>query len=350
VSGLDDLIARLTDPSVYTHEQACALLDEIHGDLTPNALFMALKEPWRHPFNRVSLATDSCSPCDSLCGGKSRRQLWGEFTARYEDVKYDNNAHPFTINRYGLSVGMDKRISQRSVMGLTYQYAEPRLRQATGTAKMDDHEVGLYGMTRLTDQVDMKVYLGYSHQQYDFDRRVFLPLGTLYEELHGGTSGDAMALSVELIKPMMWRKGIKVLPVAAFDFEQAWMKGFRESGGDSALVYDDATVARAMIRVGLGSEYVWRERFSLNARLQYAAQLNHREYPAVGVRFANGSADQYTADIWGSQIGRDYVNFGLGTSWKLGNRGNKLLYVNYDAKWFDRANLHMGEAGFVKRW
>jgi uncharacterized protein with beta-barrel porin domain len=335
------VIDQLSDTS-FTDEQVSKLLDEIHGDLTPNALFMALKEPWRHPFHRQSLG------CPIHRTSRLEQQLWGEFTARYEDVGYDNNAHSFTINRNGLAVGADLRISPRSVIGVTFQHAEPHLRQATGRVKMDDHGVGLYSVTRLTDSVDMKTFLGFSHQQYDFTRTVSLP--TLPEQLRGKTDGDAMAASIELLRPMRWRQGIVVTPIAAFDFEQAQINGYRESGGVAALEYDDATLTRAMLRFGLGGDYIFANTFRLNARLQYAAQLNDREHSAIGARFANGPTDQYTADIWGSRIGRGYVNFGLGTNWKFGNRGDKLLYVHYDAKWFDRANTHIGEAGFVQRW
>jgi len=354
-SGIQDLLDRLSDPDLSDAE-VCKQLDQLHGDLTPNAMFMALKEPWRHPFNRLTLtSTDSCSPCAPLTNGKSvGRQLWGEFTARYENVGFDRNAHAFTINRYGLAVGVDQRVSHRSIVGATFQHAEPRLRQETGKVKMDDCEFGLYGMTRLADDVDVKAYLGYSHQRYGFDRYVWLPeTGTyeaLSEHLSGKTSGDALAASVELLRSFKWRKGVRVLPVAAFDYERVWMRGYRESGGTTALVYDNATLDRLMIRVGLGSEWNLGNRLALNTRLQYAAQLNNREYSAIGARFAQGPAEQHTADIWGSQIGRDYLNFGIGTNWKLDTRRHRLLYVNYDAKWFDRANSHVGETGFVTRW
>jgi len=342
VAGLDELIDMLTDRDVFTDKQVCELLDQLHGDLAANAMFMALKEAWRHPFNHLSLG------CPIHRQSRFHRHLWGEFTIRYDDVTFDGNAHDFTINRSGLAVGIDQRISFRSAVGLTLQCAEPRLRQETGRVKMGDLEMGLYAMTRVTNSVDMKVYLGYSHQQYDFLRTVAIP--GLFEQLQGTTSGDALSMSVELLQPMRWRQGILITPIAAFDFEQVWMNGYRESAGMTSLVYDDATLARAMVRFGLGGDYIFADRLRLNLRLQYAAQLNDREYPAIGVRFANGPANQRMADIWGSQIGRDYVNVGLGTSVKLDARGNRLLYANYDAKWFDRANRHIGEAGIMQRW
>jgi len=318
--------------------------------LTPNALFTALKEPWRHPFNHLELG------CPIHPAKKFQCELWGEFTARYENVAYDNNAHAFTINRYGIAVGVDQRLGRRAVVGATFQYADPRLRQATGNVEMDDYEFGFYNMTRLTDNVDAKLYVGYSHQNYKFDRYVSLPASpsgkfdAFFERLHGNTKGDALAASVELIRSISLQKGLRFLPVAALDFEQAWIGGYRESAGLTSLVHDGASLERLMFRLGLGGEFDFRNRITLNGRVQYGTQLNDREYPAVGVRFANGPANQCTADIWGSRIGRDYVNVGLGANWKLNSRGDKILYVNYDGKWYNRATIHAGEAGFVTKW
>jgi len=319
-------------------------------------MFLALNEPWRHPFNRLTLfAANSCSPCAPLQRNLNyQRQLWGEFTARYERVGFDRNAHAFTINRYGLAVGVDQRISHRSIVGATFQYAEPRLRQATGRVKMEDCEFGLYGMTQLANNFAIKTYLGYSHQRYNFDRYVFFPaagnLPAFSESLYGNTSGDALAASIELSQSLPWRRGIMIVPIGAFDFEHTWMRGYRESGGETALIYDNATLSRLMVRVGVGSEHALRDRLRLTTRLQYASQLNGREHPSVGARFAGGPENQYTANIWGSQIGRDYLNFGIGTNWQLNHRGDTFLHVNYDTRWYSRATHHVGAAGFVKRW
>jgi len=355
--GLTSLITRLSDPS-WTDAEVCKQLDQIHGDLAPNALFMALKEPWRHPFNRLVPDANDSSPNDQRYNvNRFRRQLWGEFTARHENVGYDDNAHGFTVNRYGIAVGMDQRLSRHSVIGVTFQYAEPQLRQENGHVKMDDYEIGLYNMTRLTDKVDMKAYLGYSRQRYNFDRYVTLPASSsghyeaLNEQLSGTTNGDALAASLELIRPIPWRNDIRFLPVAAFDFEQAWMRGYQESSGETSLIYDSATLERMMLRFGVSSEYHLRNRLAMNLRLQYATQVNGREYPSLGVRFANGvQTNQRTADIWGSRIGRDRLNLGVGANWKLNDRGDTLLTINYDADFYHLATFHTGEVGFLKKW
>ena len=352
--AMKDLIQLLSDPD-FSDRDVCLLLDQITGDLTPNAMMMALKKPWRHPFNRLELAQPSCDPCASANASRFKRQLWGEFYGRYDDVRYDGNAHSFTINRYGVVVGVDQQLSRRSIVGMAFNYSDPRLRQDTGKVEMDDYEIGFYNMTKLNNHFEMKLYAGYSHQRYDFDRWVHIP-GTsrqagLDERFKSKTDGDAFSASVELIRPIRYRSNLLLLPTIAFDFEQAWMKGYRESGGLTALNYDKSTLERMMLRFGLDTEYAAGKNLDLKARIQYATQINSNEYPRVGVRFVNSTlTDQRTANIWGSRIGRDYLNLGIGMDWQLNAKRTTMLYINYDADLYNRATVHAGEFGLIRRW
>ena len=332
---LHHLITALSEPGL-TDEEVCRLLDQITGDLTPNAMMVALKEPWRYPFRRLQFGCP--------VHGKDHR-FWGEFTARYENIGNDNNAHAFTVNRYGIAVGNEQR-SHNMISGLTFQYSEPRLRQATGNVRMEDFEIGSYALQRWGDNFEVKSYLGYSHQRYRFDRRVAF----LDEQLSGKTSGDTLSLSYEWIRPIRVQSGVWLRPLMALDYEQTWMRGYREQGGESAQIYDKATLARTMLRIGLNGDFNLRNGLSLNGRIQYGTQLNNREHSAHGVRFVNGGTDQYKADIWSSRIGRDYLNLGLGGNWQLDESGSRFVFVNYDAKWYERATMHLGEVGLVRKW
>ncbi|MDR0327390.1 MAG: autotransporter domain-containing protein [Planctomycetaceae bacterium] len=347
-NGIDDLLDYLGD--LRDDADVCKTLDQFHGDLAANAMMMTLREPWRHPFNRM---TTGCPEIEINADGSKKEsgknELWGELTFQSEVIGYDRNAHSFNVDRFGLVVGRDKRLSPYSIVGITGQYTNSNLRQATGKAQADDFAVGLYGMTRLKNSMDMKVYFGYSHQEYDLRRIVHW--GKI-DTFRSKTSGEAMSASVEVSKPYQCHPHVCLTPLTAWDFEHVWMSGYREHGSVTALRYDGATLVRSMFRIGLRGEYTMSEQLSLNSRLQYAAQLNNREHPAIGARFVSGPSDQYTADIWGSRIGRDYVNVGIGGNWRLTGDGlsEKFLYFNYDAKWFTRADIHVGEIGYMKKW
>ena len=353
--GIGPLIDRLSDRD-WSDAEVSKLLDQIHGDLAANALFLALKEPWRHPFNRLNFDPEP-SPSDAAPPViRPQPRVWAELAFRYEDVRHDGNAHGFRISRPGIAVGVDRRLSSHSVFGAAFQYANPRLRQDTGRVKADDFEFGLYNLTRLPDDFELKSYLGYSRQHYDFRRSVSLPAapsgvyGAFYEQLNGSTNGQALAASVELTRPIQLRRDIRLLPVAAFDFEKAWMRGFRESAGLASLTYGNASLERTMLRFGLNAEFELRNGLSLRSSLQYARRVNGQSYPSIGARFANGGPGQPTADIWGSRIGRNALNLGLSGGWKFGRDGDRRIYLNYEAKLFNRATIQSGEIGFVKVW
>ena len=347
--GIRHLIDRLSDSS-WSDREVARQLDQLHGDLTPNALFMALKEPWRHPFDRLRPGAASHS-------AYAHDGAWAEFVSRHERIDHDGNAHGSTINRNGIAIGVNHPLSSRSVIGMTFQYTQSRLRQDTGTAKADDYEFGLYNMTRLSDNLDLKAYLGYSRQRYDFRRTVSLPASpsgryeAFYERLNGSASGHALAASVELIRPVQVRRNIRLLPVAALDFEKARINGYRESAGQASLDYDAASMKRMMLRFGVDSELDLQNGFYLKPRVQYAAQVNGQKHPSVDARFANSTLPgQRAADIWGSEIGRNYLNLGLGGGLKTDGRGDKVLYMNYDAKLYSRATSHAGMVGFMMKW
>ena len=351
------LLFSLLSDSRFVDRQVYAVPSQAAADLTPNAQMLALKEPWRYPFSRLRLG---CPVHDD-----TTQQFWGAFTARHDNVSNDSNAHGFTANRFGIAIGNDskpfsfnsKKVTEGEdgytsnvtisiggggkISGTMFHYSEPTLRQANGNVRVQDFTIGSYGLSHMVgDSVEVKSYIGYSHQRYHFDRNFF------NQHYRGKTSSDTLSVSYEVTRPFRVQQGIWLKPLSAIDFEQTWMWGYRETGGANALAYRSSSLERLMLRIGLGCDFTLRKGLVLNGRIQYAMQLNTREYAKHRVRsIENGSA----ASILGSRIGRDYLNIGIGGNWRFNNRGDG-LFVNYDVKLYDRATLHIGEVGFVRRW
>ena len=349
--GISDIIYRLSDG--WDDGQLLKLMDQLHGDLAANALFLAFKEPWRHPFNRLA-ATSPPYSLPPQNDDRSQPRFWLELTGRYENFSSDGNAHGFSINRPGFAFGLDYPLAPHSILGANFQYTKPRLSQETGETQANDYEFGLYGLTRILDDFDLKAYLGYSLQDYDFKRTVSLPASThftepFYEQLNGATHGESLSASLELTRLIQWQDNIRLLPLAALDYEKAWLSGFTESGGQAALVYGKTSMERLMFRLGLDSEFTFKNGYYLKPKAQFAVRLNDQKYPAVDVRFAKAaSPGQPTADIWGVKTGGNYLGLGLGGGLKISE--NDSFYVSYEAKIYDRATIQSGEAGFMIRW
>jgi len=350
------LLFSLLSDSRFVDRQVYAMPSQAAADLTPNAQMLALKEPWRYPFSRLRLG---CPIHDD-----TTQQFWGAFTAQHDNVNSDNNAHGFTASRFGIAIGNDskpfsfnsKKVTERedgstssvtisiggggTISGTMFHYSEPTLRQANGSVRVQDFAIGSYGLSHWGDNFEVKSYIGYSHQRYHFDRYY------LNQQYSGKASSDTLSVSYEVTRPFCVQPGFWLKPLTAIDFEQTWMWGYRETGGSDALAYSASSLERLMLRVGLGCDFALRKGLVLNGRIQYAMQLNTREYAKHNVRhIENGSA----ASVLGSRIGRDYLNIGIGGNWRFNNRGDG-LFVNYDTKLYNRATLHIGEAGFVRRW
>jgi uncharacterized protein with beta-barrel porin domain len=269
----------------------------------------------------------------------------------------DGNAHGFSLLRHGIALGADVRLSPDNIVGAAFRYTNPRLKQETGRVRADDFEIGLYGMRGgLPGGLGLKGYAGYSHQSYTFDRFVSIPEtpsrhhSAFHERLKGGTGGHAVAASVELIKPIQWRDGLQIMPLAAFDYEKAWMDGYRESGGTTALFYDAASMERLTLRLGMETEYQWLDRLAVKTRVQYLARLAGDRFPAVGTKFVGASNPRRWANIRGNRDDGNYINLGLGLNWAVRGRKDMSVYVNYDAKFGRRVASHAGEVGFMLAW
>ncbi len=357
--GMKELV-RILSQKELTDDMVREILSQLAGDLRANSIAMALKMPWRHPFYRIDRdmfpkPLDPCRPVSCRPECKYKHEFWAEGYGQYGDVRYDGNSYSHSIRRAGTAVGVDKRIAYYSLLGAAFNYSQPQLRQATGSVKMDDYEIGLYNLTKLTGTVDLKSYLGYSHQEYDLRRHVYIPAGSrfdaVYDSYRNKTDGNMFSMSFELQRPMDFNDSVVFTPLLALDYEHVWQKGYAESGGRTALRYDDSQLERLMFRIGVNTKIFVSNKFDLFGRLQYATQLNKTGYPRSNNHFVNATAPGTpTMDVWGSNVGRDYVNLGIGGEYYLNRMRATSIYFGYDADLWKGMSTHSGYLGFTHRW
>jgi len=236
-----------------------------------------------------------------------------------------------------------------------FNYSAPKLYQATGRAEANDYEIGLYNLTKLTGTVDLRSYFGCSHQDYDLRRHVYIPAGSRYEAVYDSyrnkTRGNMVAMSFEMLRPMDYNERVTISPLAALDYEHVWQKGYAESGGLTALRYDDADLERLTFRFGVNTKVFMNKRFDMLARLQYATLLNRIGYPHSGSHFVNATVDGVpTADICGSRVGHDRLIIGVGGEYYLNSKRSSSVHFGYDADIWKRMTMHTGNINFTHRW
>ncbi|MDL2286082.1 autotransporter domain-containing protein, partial [Desulfococcaceae bacterium OttesenSCG-928-F15] len=363
--SMKDLIMQLSNPDL-TRPELCNSLDYLTGDIVFNSLTLALKKPWRHPFGQLDRWGTGLLPCrdygncfacgeEDLCELEHKTRIWAEGFGRYTDVDSDGNALAFTIKRPGFAMGVDRKITDHTLLGATFNYSKPQLEQRTGKTEADDFEFGIYGRTELGCGFEAKAYAGFSLQRYDIKRRVFLSGKNRYADLHENyknkTDGRALAASIDISRPIDMDCGWWLRPILALDYEQVWMDGYRERGGLAALKYDDSGMRRIALRAGLQPEYIGRENLSFVARIQYERELNPSTGDLGKVRFANAQiAGQRGASIRGVDWGDDCINLGIGMDWKFTDDRNISLQIDYDADFYDNAQTHSGMIGISWAW
>ncbi len=336
------------------------IYDQLHGDLRANALAMALKKPWRHPFARLGgtpfavLAgrTTSDEAFASYADPNYYQEFWAEGYGRYSTIRTDGNSFRNRIERVGGAFGYDRQLSLNSVMGAVFNYSNPRLKQATGKVSMDDYEIGLYNLTRFGG-FDLKAYAGYAYQRYDITRNVYIPTGgrydAVYDHFNNKVNGHALSASLELIRPFQTTDRLVLSPLVAMDYEQAWMKGYTEHGGITALRYEKADYLKLEARVGANIDARITDRLTLNGRVHYARQLNS-DKPKSRQHFAGTSTNTPGMNIWGVRRGKDTLNIGVGLEYAINQEKTRAVYLNYDADVSRRETTHTGNVGFVWSW
>ncbi len=336
------------------------IYDQLHGDLRANALAMALKKPWRHPFARLAgtpfavLAglVSSEEAYASYADPSYYQEFWAEGYGRCSTIHSDGNSFRNRIERVGGAFGYDRQLSSNSVMGAVFNYSNPCLKQTTGKATMDDYEIGLYNLTRF-GLFDLKAYAGYAYQRYDIYRSVFIPAGGRYDAVNDHFSnkvnGHSLSASLELTRSFQTTNRLVLSPLVAMDYEQAWMKGYSEQGGITALRYEKADYMKLEARIGVNVEARLTDRLNLTGRVHYARQLNNNK-PKSKQYFAGSSTRTPGMDIWGVRRGKNALNVGIGLEYYINKEKTRAIYMNYDADLSRREETYTGNVGFVWSW
>ncbi|MCD7896662.1 MAG: autotransporter domain-containing protein, partial [Planctomycetaceae bacterium] len=351
-AGLTPLLFILSDTSI-PRAHIPDIYNQLAGDIRANSLGMALKKPWRHPFNRLTGDFPGQGGA-SMADGEYRplSGIWAEFYGRRTDMRSDGNAYNHDIDRAGVVVGYQRAFSPQVVLGAALNGSIVDMKQRTGTVDMDDLELGVYGLGRVGGWVDVKGYFGFGRQFYDVTRRVNIPAyggaEPLNDRFENSVNGHSLAASVELSRSFEINRILNISPVAAFDYEHVWQKSYRESGSVAALHYSKADMAYMALRAGVNVGLALSDRVNLNGRLHYSRRIGE-DVPQSEQRFVAATTAR-AAKIWGVKSGRDALNIGLSATFALDRRGRTSLHINYDGDFSRRGTSHTGNFGITHTW
>ena len=364
---------------VETGAEASEGLTELAGDLRANSLAAAMNSPWRRPFEQIDLAgrrngTNAAAASEQYWtrgqvggygdggeyvgyegyngyGGYYGRSALGPaaalgaptsawFASSYRglEANSDDNSREFGVDETGMTVGYEAARDSGALVGLSFGFSKPRLWSEGDRVEASNFQLGLYGGFAAPSGWETKFYVGGGLQDYQSKR--FVGIGKLNERLDADFAGQTFAAAIRLDRPFqtdvyrVWR------PVVQVDFEQVWQDAATETGGGSALTFDDADWSRAFARVGLESEF--NSPFLLfDARAFYGILLTDDAAPVSTARFAGFNGDS-TFTVAGVDQGESFFEAGLGARGYLDCERRWVIGGDYDFVASEKTTSHLG--------
>ncbi|MBR2003916.1 MAG: autotransporter outer membrane beta-barrel domain-containing protein, partial [Thermoguttaceae bacterium] len=358
---------------VETGAEATEGMTELAGDVRANSLAAAMNSPWRRPFEQIDLAarrngTSAAAASEQYWtrgqvgeyagyegyngyGGYYGRSAlgpaaalgaptsaWFASTYRGLEANSDDNSREFGIDEAGMAVGYEAARDSGALVGLAFGFSKPRLHSRGDDVETSNFQLGLYGGFAAANGWETKFYVGGGLQDYKSKR--FVGIGELNERLDADFGGETFAAALRFDRPFqtdiyrVWR------PVVQVDFEQVWQDGATETGGGSALTFDDADWSRAFARVGLESEF--NSPFLLfDARAFYGILLTDDAAPVSTARFAGFNGDS-TFTVAGVDQGDSFFEAGLGARGYLDCERRWVIGGDYDFVASKKTTSHLG--------
>lgn len=368
--------------NVETGAEASEGLTELAGDVRANSLAMAANSPWRRPFEQLDLTgrrngTSAAAAAEQYWtrgqaveqtgyagygeygvgagyagyGGYYGRSALGPaaalgaptsawFASSYRglEAKSDDNSREFGVSETGMAVGYEAARDSGALVGLSFGFAKPRLWSEGDRVEASNFQLGLYGGFASPSGWETKFYVGGGLQDYASKRRV--EIGDLRETLDADFNGQTFAAAIRLDRPFQTDQFRVWRPVVQVDFEQVWQDGATETGGGSALTFDDADWSRAFARVGLESEF--NSPFLLfDARAFYGMLLTDDAAPVSTARFAGFNGDS-TFTVAGVDQGESFFEAGLGARGYLDCERRWVIGGDYDFVASEKTTSHLG--------
>jgi outer membrane autotransporter protein len=249
---------------------------------------------------------------------------WGGFlsgSATRLDLEDSSRADGYGISMYGVTLGIDYRVSDRLTLGVLIGYANSDVDLHRGDISANTGTLGLYG-----SWVDQGFYVNGlvagSYSSYDIERR----------GIGGAASGDTEGLSFSGLLSTGYdfrKRGWTFGPFVDVQYTSVQFDGFREHGSDFPLVIEDNRSDSLRSRLG--------------ARISRCFQLGHiLVCPEMGLswqheyfdrsrptdaHFARGSRRSFRVE--GPRMGRDGLVVNGAVTFLHNDRWS--TYLAYDA-------------------
>jgi T5SS/PEP-CTERM-associated repeat protein len=279
--------------------------------------------------------------------GGSPWGLWGKGYGLFGERDSESGALGYDYTVYGAGFGLDYRFTDRLLLGVTAGYSDG---DVDYSGSRDSSEVsathgGLYGSYE-TSRWYLDSILTYADLDYETQRYVDL----VSERLDGDSSGDLFTGYLEVGLNRWISQRTLLQPLAAVQFSTLHIDGFTESGGDSALTFDDQRYDSCKGSLGAKlTRQLWNRGDGRKAALELRARWVHEfgdTKASLDAAFASDPSAAFR--VSDGSISRDSAVLGAGLdAWFT---CQTRLFLDYGTELSADGTTHLVSAGLEHRW
>ncbi|MGZ8251177.1 MAG: autotransporter domain-containing protein [Methylophilaceae bacterium] len=243
-------------------------------------------------------------------------EIWVAGNLRFGSINNGVNSGYTNFRTDGVTIGADKRFSDKLVLGVGVGYAFDTAKVGTDGSKAESNgmSVAMYGSYQPTPRTFVDGLLGYGVMKFDTERFV----SSVSDFARAGRRGDQVFAS--LASGYEFReRGFMLSPYGRVDVAYSRLREATEAGaGQNALHYDSQDAHFAQLALGLRAEATHQTNFGLalpRARLEY--QNSYQEGGDTSIQYADQLGTSYR--LTGASNNRSAVVAGVGSDFILKN-------------------------------
>ncbi|MEN6576945.1 MAG: autotransporter domain-containing protein [Phycisphaerales bacterium] len=273
--------------------------------------------------------------------------MWGRGYGLFGDRETDGGVPGYAYSIYGGSFGVDYQWTESFLAGLVggTSRGDADFGGSRDNTDFDAAHIGFYGsLARGPWAVD--TVATYANLDYETERFVDL----LGEELKGNFDGSEFAAYVEGSRSYDLSPRLRLAPLASLQYTYVSLDSYTETGGVSALSFDDQT--HESIRGSLGARLTRRMIESagdFRADLQLRGRWVHEfgdTQSSVDSSFASDPTVVF--NVRDEDISRESAVLGVGFSAEMNKRTR--AYLDYDTRLNSDESVHVLSASLQYRW
>ncbi|MDR0611042.1 MAG: autotransporter outer membrane beta-barrel domain-containing protein [Planctomycetaceae bacterium] len=332
-------------------------LHQLAGEAKASSFYLPLRNQWRYGFERVNWSSSGNHVyfgTQNIANPQTaKNNIWVTPYYDYFHSEDDGNVTSATTERVSFLAGYDRAIMKmpyfgavsKSAFGLVFGYSQPKLNQGFSRIIADDYLLGGHFNTRLYENYELKLWGGLGGQQYRLSRNV--PVPRVNGNLSSEYTGTSWSGSVQMSRPFYYRNFLVLRPIAAIDLMAVNQNSATENGEYDPIIlrYQRSKWSQLFGRIGLRADYAWGQ-CNLNGSLSYSYLMCGDQAPVSTHQFVHVGSSPF--DIRGNNLGRNFLNFNLGTQIHLNRLKTSVLFLQYNGEYSKHSNGQTAAIGYQK--